>query len=209
MLPAFAAATPSDVEPSVTAAAAADAPPVATVEYRQDFRGVFLHGTYVLDTWGKGIPLQLGAQWAGIRTFGERSWLLTFDGAANLFAAYGGNSSGRFYLLGGQARVLGEWGRRFSSASDTSLYAGGTVALDGNAVPVLGVSPDQYNLKNDLSGIAGLYGSAGLRLNAGLSHLRGDRALLVTAFVAELVRAGQPGVGPAVHRLRRARSSTS
>lgn len=193
-LPALALA---QAEPQLTQSPSAEVSDAAPAEFRQDFRGAFLHGTYVVDIWGKAIPIQLGFEWAGIRSFRNRSLLFTFDGAANVFAAYGGNSDDRFILLGGQARLVGELGARLTPTQDNSFYLGGTVALDGNAVSILGVPVDQYNLKNSLSGIAGLYGSAGLRVNAGLSHLHSNHALLVEAFVAEvLVAPGSSASGP-------------
>jgi hypothetical protein len=179
---------------AVSTPVVADAP-APSVEYTQDFRGLFLHGTYVSDDWGRGIPLQLGGQWAGLRSFGDRSVLLTFDAAANAFAAYGGNSSERFYLLGGQLRGLGQLGKRFSPGSAFSLYAGGTLDLDGSAVSALGWPLD--GTKNSLAGVAGLYGHAGLRANGGVSLLSGDTSLLVTVFVAEALRApGSARAGP-------------
>lgn len=184
-------------EPAVTAAAEPAAPAPTSTEFRQDFRGLFLHGTYLEDTWGRGIPLQLGAQWAGIRSFDGKRVLFTFDAGANLFGAFGGNSSERFFLVGGQARGQGELGVRFSPASAVSLYGGGTLALSGSAVPVLGLPLDQYDTKNSLAGIAGLYGDAGLRANGGVSLLSGDTALLATVYVAEVLRApGSPQSGP-------------
>ncbi|MFO0600923.1 MAG: hypothetical protein U0228_36775 [Myxococcaceae bacterium] len=194
LLPALAAAE----EPAATATTAAppaEAAPAPSAEYAQDFRGIFLHGTYVSDDWGRAIPLQLGVQWQGVRSFSDRAYLFTFDGAANFFAAYGGNSSERFYLLGGQLRVLGEVGKRFAPASGLSPYVGGTLDFDGNGVGALGWPLD--GTKNSLAGIAGLYGRAGLRVNGGLSLLSGDAAFLVTAFVAEVLRApGSAQSGP-------------
>lgn len=157
----------------------------ATAEFAQDTRGAFLHGTYVLERWGKGIPLQLGAQWAGIRSFDGRKHLFTFDAAAALVAVYGGNSAERFYLLGGNVRGLGEFGLRLSPAQDFSFYVGGTLLLNGSAVASLTKPLDQFN---PLDGIAGLYGVGALRVNGGLSLLQGDQALLVTVFIGESLR---------------------
>ncbi len=172
------------------------AAPAFADEFVQDTRGAFLHGTYQLDTWGKGIPLQLGVQWAGIRTYADRKHLFTFDAAGNLFAAYGGNSNERFYLLGGQLRGLGEFGLRLMSERNLSFYLGATGLFSGSAVSSLGTPLDQYNRMSSLDGIAGLYGVAALRLNAGVSVLHENHALLVTVFAGESARRpGSPASG--------------
>ena len=182
---------------TLLASACCFAAPALADEFTQDTRGAFLHGSYVLDTFGKAIPLQLDGQWAGIRSFSERKYLFTFDAAAGFSGAFGGNSSERFFLVGGNLRGLGELGMRLMPQSANSLYAGATALFNGSAVSVLGLPPDQYNQKNSLDGIGGLNGVAALRLNAGLSGLGETRALLVTAFVGGSARKpGSPASGP-------------
>ncbi len=165
--------------------ALAEEPGVTAAEFKQDTRGVFLHGSYVLETWGKGIPLQLGVQWAGIRSFDGRKHLFTFDAAAALTAVYGGNSSERFYLLGGNLRGLGEFGLRLSPSQDFSFYVGGTLLVNGSAAGSLTKPLTQLN---PLDGIAGVFGVGALRANGGISLLQGEHALLVTAFIGESLR---------------------
>ena len=58
----------------------------------KETRGVVLHGTYVVDTFGKAIPALIDFQWAGIRTFSDDKYLVVFDAAAGATAGYGGNS---------------------------------------------------------------------------------------------------------------------
>jgi hypothetical protein len=173
------------------------AAPALADEFTQDTRGAFLHGTYVLDTFGKALPLQLDGQWAGIRSFSERKYLFTFDAAAGFSGAFLGNSSERFWLVGGNARALGELGLRLTPQNGHSLYVGASALLNGSAISVLGLPPDQYNQKNSLDGIGGLNGIGALRLNAGLSGLEERHALLVTAFVGgSLRKPGSPASGP-------------
>lgn len=179
----------------VAAPALADEPASPEViEFAQNTRGAFLHGTYVVETWGKGIPLQLGVQWAGIRTFNARKHLFTFDAAGAITAVYGGNSSERFYLLGGNLRGLGEFGVRLLPVKDLSFYLGGTLSLNGSAAASLTKAVDQLN---PLDGIAGVFGVGALRGNAGISLLHDDKALLLTVFVGEsLRRPGSALTGP-------------
>ena len=178
-------------------ASACLAAPVRADEFAQDTRGIFLHGSYVLDTFGKAIPIQLGVQWAGIRSFSERRYLFTFDAAAGFSGAFGGNSSERFFLVGGTLRGLGELGMRLMPQSDHSLYVGATALFNGSALSVLGLPPDQYNQKNSLDGIGGLNGVAAVRLNAGLSGLREHHAFLGTVFVGgSLRKPGSAVAGP-------------
>ena len=203
---AFAA---EDTQAAVTAPAKATDLEVDTLideaDFRSDTRGIFLHGTYVLDTFGKAIPVQIDFQWAGIRSFQQRKYHLTFDTAAGLTAGYGGNSYPTFYFFGGNLRGIGEIGLRLNPSSDFSLYAGATAWLNGFAVGVTNAPLNGYNMINRVDGLAGLNGIAALRLNFGLSGLafstdtkerinankQSGHALLITAFVEE--SAHRPG----------------
>jgi hypothetical protein len=183
-VPAPALADEASTPQATAGTPAAEVTALSPAEFKQDTRGVFLHGTYVLELWGKGLPVHVGVQWAGVRTFDGRRHLFTFDAAAALTAVYGGNSSERFYLLGGNLRGLGEFGLR-TTADDLAFYVGGTLLLNGTAAASLTKPLDQLN---PLEGIAGVYGVGALRVNGGLSWLQGDKALLVTVFIGESLR---------------------
>jgi hypothetical protein len=180
------------------AAVVAPAPaPIAVAEYAQQTRGLALFASYVLDTFGKAIPLLIDFQWAGVRSYQGREVLFTFDAAGGFTTGYGGNSNPKFFLVGANLGGRGELGRRFAPERDASFYLGGTLVLRGSLVAVTTAAPGHYDEINSVDGLAGFNGTAALRVNPGVSLLHGPLGLLVTAFAEESLRdPGSSASGP-------------
>ncbi len=167
----------------------------------KETRGVVLHGTYVVDTFGKAIPVLIDFQWAGIRTFSDDKYLVVFDAAAGATAGYGGNSYPTFLFFGGHLRGQVDGGLRLKPSNAVSPYVGLSALLDASAVAITTAPINQYDRVNPVDGLAGLNQASALRANVGLSNLwRSElngtpkQALLVTLFAEEALR--RPGRAP-------------
>ncbi len=119
-------------------------------------------------------------------------WLLQWDGLLTFKAGVLGQTHPYTPMIGGQASGFGEAGYRFEHDSPVSLYGGLRLAAAMQVMAPWGVSLSALRTVNSVAGVGGVNLGGLLRGVVGASWLTGNRSLLLTAFVQESGRLGQP-----------------
>jgi len=161
-----------------------------TDDFAYELRGVFLHATFVVDTFGKAIPVLIDAQWSGVKS-DARKYLLLWDCAGGFTGGYGGNTDSKFFFFGANLGASGELGRRLMPQAPVSPYLGARAIFEGSAVAMTGVALDAYDTVNSVAGLGGFNGALALRVNFGASALSRTHSLVAGLFLQESVR--EPG----------------
>jgi hypothetical protein len=158
-------------------------------DLRNVFRGAVVESGFETGRFGEAIPANLGIEWRGIATVGDRRYLVRWSGTGGPTLGYFGNEHPGMSFFGGQLALDGEVGRRLRAARDWSGYFGVGATFHLSAVALPSVSSDQYTTINDPHGVAGVHGIAATRVSAGVSKLGARHSVLLTAFVQEALRA--------------------
>jgi len=170
--------------------------PAPASDFADELRGAFLHATFVVDTFGKAIPVLIDAQWSGVES-DARKHLLLWDCTGGFTGGYGGNTDSKFFFFGANIGASGELGRRLTPQAPVSPYLGARAIFDGSAVAMTGVALGAYDTVNSVAGLGGFNGAFALRVNFGASALGEAHSLVTSLFLQESVRRpGSPASGP-------------
>jgi hypothetical protein len=176
-------------------AAVAATPGVESVEapaspvYRHSSFGVLSALAIGTGLEGDHLSGELGLQVFGLRSFGERRWLVFWDGTLALKLGGLANEYPYRFFGGGVLRASSELGRRVPSAGAWAAYGSvrGAVALQALGTP--GVDLWALNTINNSDGFGGATAQGAARASAGASYLALGTSFVTALFFQQELRA--------------------
>lgn len=138
---------------------------------------------------GDALMFELGAESAGLRSYGVSRWLFQWDALVAGRGGYLANEHPFFLLIGLHGRAWGELGIRLDAPRRWSPYVGARLGGDFLVMPHPGLSLWALDTVNSVDGVGGVVSRGIARVDAGLSLLDGSQSLLLTAFVQEALDA--------------------
>jgi hypothetical protein len=133
---------------------------------------------------GYSLMFDVGGQSAGIRSFAERRWLLSWDVLLTGRVGRLANTEPYLTLLGVRGSAFVEPAYR---TADTAWSPVVSARIGGDATSLFppGVSRSELHTLNDMDGTAGLFARGLVRAGGGASYLDRAHALLLQVFLQE------------------------
>lgn len=140
---------------------------------------------------GDTLMLELGGQWAGLRTVRDRRWLAQWDALVAGRGGYLANEHPYLSLVGGRETAWGEAGYRFRAQRRWSPYLGVRLGNEIDLMKHPGLAWSDLATINNVDRVGGIVAGGLIRVAFGGSFLDDRRSLLVVAFIQEQLNAAE------------------
>jgi hypothetical protein len=154
-------------------------------------RGAIVDGGMGTSMVGDSLMLELGGQWAGLRSYRGRRWLLQWDALLAVRGGYLANEHPYLFLIGGHELAWAELGRRFAATNDWSPYAGLRLGNELALMKHPGLGWADFDTVNSVDRVGGTVAAEVIRLDVGTSFLDDPHSLLLVAFLQEELHAAE------------------
>jgi hypothetical protein len=162
---------------------------LAAEEFANVARGAFIDASIGTAVAGDTLFGELGGESTGIRTWGERRFLMQWDVLGALEAGWLAYEHPFTFLVGPHALASLEVGARLLRDKSWSPYVGVGTSGDVSILANPGLSLSALDTTNSVDGIGGVVARGTLRISTGVSFIERHRSLLLYAIGQEALAA--------------------